>query len=88
MEIDIIKFYLFTKKQRKLISILSSPDFSVNQEEMYERIKHQYRRFDLENFENKVDLILRDSLNEARHDNNFNKLIQIVQNGNKIVLDY
>jgi hypothetical protein len=88
MEIDIIKFFLFSHSERKLVSILSNPDFTVDKEEILEKLKHQYRPFDAEKFEFKAEMILKDVLKEGRDKTQVNKLLKMVQNGNQIIFDY
>jgi hypothetical protein len=87
IEIEIIKFCLFSKNEIKLISILSNPDFTINSEEMEEKLKYQYKKFDKSLFEGKIEMVLRDVLKEGRNNNEVNKLLQIVQNGNQILFD-
>ena len=88
MEIDIIKFYLFSKSERNLISILSNPDFSVNKEEFERKLELQYKKFNEEKFENRVEFILKNVLNEGRNNAFSNKLMKLIQNGNQFILDY
>ena len=88
MEIDIIKYFLFTKNERSLISIISNPDFTIDEEEMNQKLKSQYREFNKEYFEHKIEVILKDVLKEGRNRNGVNKLMQLIQNGNQVVFDY
>jgi len=85
MEVDIIKYYLFTRSERQLISIMSNPDFSVGNEEIKGKLEMQYQKFDKTNG---IDAMLADVVEEARNRSGFNKLIQLIQNGNSNILDY
>ena len=43
MEIDIIKYYLFTTSESRLISIIANPDFSVENEMIKNKLSLQYK---------------------------------------------
>ena len=81
LEIEIIKYYLFTKEERKLVSILSNPDFlSLDREYIEKKIETGYQkdRFTLNNMDEIFTKILKDGRNNMLS----NKLLQLVQLGN------
>ena len=87
-EIEIIKYYLFTENERNLISVISNPDFSHNQEEMKIKLNNQYKKFKLENFEDKLDILLKNVIvEERRNGNNNNKLLKLIKNGNQTLFN-
>ena len=88
MEVDIIKFFLFTKSERSLISIISNPDIPISENLILGKLNSQYKDYNHENFETKIDLLLKDVLMDARDRKDSNKLFQLIQNGNNVVLDY
>jgi len=81
LEIEIIKYYLFSKEERKLISIISNHDFiELDKNRIYKKIevKYQKDKFYLNNIE---DLLTKLLVN-ARDNKQSNKLLQLVQIGN------
>lgn len=81
LEIEIIKYYLFTKEERKLVGILSNPDFlSLDREYIEKKIETGYQkdRFTLNNMDEIFTKILKDGRNNMLS----NKLLQLVQLGN------
>ncbi len=64
IEIDIIKHYLFTSNERKLISILSNPDYTkIDSSVILKRIEDEYKpkRY----IPGRLDEILKEVLDEA-----------------------
>ena len=79
---------MFTENERNLISVISNPDFSHNQEEMKIKLNNQYKKFKLENFEDKLDILLKNVIvEERRNGNNNNKLLKLIQNGNQTLFN-
>lgn len=87
IEIDIIKYYLFTRDERRLIGIISNPDFAeIEKDRINKRIDDEYKadRFAMSNMEE----TLKNVLNDARNKSKTNKLFQLVQLGNmKAIFD-
>ncbi len=83
MEIDIIKFFLFSLNERKLISIIANPDFSTIEKDIILaklNEQHDKDRF-IKDFDRNIDPILKDVIEEARNKSGINKLLQLVKNG-------
>ncbi len=81
LEIEIIKYYLFSKEERRLISIISNPDFiNLDKNHIYKKINMEYEqdRFYLSHLDELLNKILKD----GRNNSNNNKLLQLVQLGN------
>jgi hypothetical protein len=86
IEIDIIKHYLFTLSERKLINIISNPDYTSNGEKLIlTRIKNEYKhkKYNPE----RLDEILKDVLDGSRNKDATNKLLQIIQQGNHKIIN-
>jgi hypothetical protein len=60
----------------------------VNKEEFERKLELQYKKFNEEKFENRVEFILKNVLNEGRNNAFSNKLMKLIQNGNQFILDY
>ena len=88
MEIDIIKYFLFTQNERELISILSNPDLTVSNEFLTYKLKSHYKNFNHKVFENTIGPLLKNIIVQGRNRKKTTKLLQLVQNGYEAVLDY
>ena len=88
MEVDIIKYYLFTKNERTLISVISNPDLSIDKFDFERKLNSQYNDFNKENFETKIEMLLKDVIKEGRNRTNINRILQLIQNGNEDIFEY
>ena len=87
-EIEIIKYFLFTENERDLISVLSNPDFSHQYEQMNIKLNNQYRKLKIENFEDRIEILLKKVIIDGRRNgNNKNNLLKLIQNGNQILFN-
>ena len=87
MEVDIIKYFLFIKNERTLISILSNPDIQMNEYIIQEKLNSHYKEINKENFEIRIDNLLKEVMEEGRNRKDSNKLFQLIQNGNHLILE-
>jgi hypothetical protein len=81
LEIEIIKYYLFTKEERKLISIIANPDFiDLDRDHIHKKIELEYQedRF----YTSNMDDIFTKVLKDGRNNSSSNKILQLVQTGN------
>lgn len=83
MEIDIIKYFLFSLSERKLISIIANPDFSsIDKDILFLKLNEQHDKDKfIKDFDKNIDPILKEVMGEARNKTETNKLIQLVKNG-------
>ena len=87
-EIEIIKYFLFTENERDLISVLSNPDFSHQYEQMNIKLNNQYRKLKIENFEDRIEILLKKVIIDGRRNgNNKNNLLKLIQNGTQILFN-
>ena len=87
IEIDIIKYYIFSKEERNLISIIGNPDFcDVNQshslKKMIERTKSNERIF-----KGNLEENLKKIVNLSRNNPSTNKLVQMIQKGSNVIFE-
>lgn len=89
VEVDIIKYFLFSINERKLISIISNPDFStIEKEVIYSKLNEQHDKSKyIKDFDKYLDPILKEVLMEGRNNKEVNKLLRLVQNGNHTLYD-
>jgi hypothetical protein len=83
IEIDIIKYFLFSLNERKLISIIANPDFStIEKDTILAKLNEQHDKDKfIKDFDRNIDPILKEVLEEARNKSKINKLLQLVKNG-------
>ncbi len=80
-EIEIIKFFLFSKEERKLVSILSNPDLIELDPKFFSRkIEAEYQENKI--FNQNLDELFTKLLKEGRNNSSSNKLFELVREGN------
>ena len=90
MEIDIIKYYLFSSNERNLISVIANPNFYLKNSNLFnEKLNHEYseNKYNLE-FDRRIENVLNQVVHEGRNKTTTNKLLELVQNGNQEIFDY
>ena len=86
IEIDIIKDYLFSKDEIKLISLISNPNFvDIDKDKNITKIDNEYHedRFLNSTSEN----TLKNVLFQARNNTKSNKLLCLIQEGNRKLVE-
>ncbi len=85
IEIDIIKHFLFTFNERKLISILFNPDYTTSDVSViFKRIEDEYKpkRYNPE----RLDSVLKEVLDTSRNKEGTMRLFQLIQLGNHNII--
>ena len=86
IEIDIIKDYLFTKDEVRLISFISNPDFAdADQAQVVKMIESEYQEAKFKKLY--IENTLKNVLEKARNNSETNKLLYLVQKGNRKLID-
>ena len=86
IEIDIIKNYLFNKDEVRLISFISNPDFAdADQAQVVKMIESEYQEAKFKKLY--IENTLKNVLEKARNNSETNKLLYLVQKGNRKLID-
>jgi len=87
IEIEIIKYYIFTKDERKIVSVISNPDLAnTDKDNIIRKINLEYSsKYD--KVVSKMEDNLKNVLQDARNKSSTNKLLQLVQMGNDKLID-
>ena len=90
MEIDIIKYYLFSKSERNLVSVIANPNFYLRNSSLFDdKLYHEYSasKYTVE-FDRRIESVLNEVVHEGRNKKKVNKLIELIQIGNQDIFDY
>lgn len=86
IEVDIIKHYLFSTNERKLLSILANPDYTKTEESIIlKRIEDEYKP--KKYIPERLDDILKEVLDESRNKEGTIRLLQLIQLGNHNIIN-
>ena len=87
IEIDIIKYYIFSKEERNLISIIGNPDFcDVNQSHSLKKIIERTQSNE-RIFTGNLEENLKKVVNLSRNNPSTYKLVQMIQKGGNVIFE-